>query len=91
MDALRIHGYQCFVCGFDFKNSYGELGKEYIEIHHKKPLYSLTEEIEINPETDLIPVCSNCHRMIHRRKDRIITVEELKEIVQIQKLPTTNI
>lgn len=33
----------------------------------------------INPETDLVCVCSNCHRMIHRRKNSILTVEELKK------------
>ena len=80
--ALRIHGYKCSVCGFDFEAVYGDLGKEYIEIHHKKPLHSLDEEIEVNPVTDLAPVCSNCHRMLHRRKDRIVTIEELRHIIR---------
>ncbi|MCU6734926.1 HNH endonuclease [Diplocloster agilis] len=79
--AIHIHGCKCSVCGFDFKAVYGALGENYIEVHHKNPLYNQDEEVEINPETDLAPVCSNCHRMLHRRKDRIITIEELQKII----------
>lgn len=80
--AIKIHGTRCMVCDFDFEEAYGELGKDFIEVHHTKPLYSLEEEIEINPEEDLVCLCSNCHRMIHRRRDKILTVEELKEIME---------
>lgn len=79
--ALLIHGYKCQVCGFDFEKAYGELGKGYIEVHHTKPLYSLAEEMIINPETDLVCVCANCHRMLHRKKNEIVGVEELKKNV----------
>ena len=60
---------------------YGQLGKGYIEVHHIKPLSKLDEEIVVNPETDLICVCSNCHRMLHRFKGYIVSVEELKQII----------
>ena len=70
------------VCDFDFEEAYGELGKGFIEVHHTKSLYSLEDEVEINPEEDLVCLCSNCHRMIHRRRDKILTVEELKEIME---------
>lgn len=76
--AIKIHGCKCLVCGFDFQDIYGEIGKGYIEIHHRNPLFSLDAEVEVHPETDLAPVCSNCHRMLHRRRDRIITIEELQ-------------
>jgi len=79
--AIKIHGTTCHCCKFNFEKIYGEIGKNFIHIHHIKPLHSLEEEIEINPETDLIPVCPNCHSMIHRRKDRILTIEELKLIM----------
>jgi 5-methylcytosine-specific restriction protein A len=39
------------------------------------------DTVEINPETDLIPVCANCHRMIHRRHDEVLSIEELKAII----------
>lgn len=82
--AIRIHGTDCKVCGLNFEKKYGELGKNYIEIHHKRPLYLTKENIPINVKTDLVPVCPNCHRMLHRYKDRMLTVEELKEIIENQ-------
>ena len=72
--AIRIHGTKCMICGFDFGQKYGELGKGYIEVHHIKPLATLEQEVVINPETDLICVCANCHRMLHRFKNYIVTV-----------------
>lgn len=58
---------------------------QYIEVHHKKPLFSLDSEIVSNPSTDMICVCSNCHRMLHRHKDSIISPEELIKILNTQK------
>lgn len=82
-EAIKIHGLRCKVCGFDFQEMYGDLGKDFIEIHHIKPLASLEgESVMINPETDLRPVCSNCHRMIHRRTGKVYSIEELKAIVK---------
>ena len=80
--AIKIHGTKCMACGFDFEATYGELGRDYIEVHHIKPLSSLEEETEINPETDLVCLCSNCHRMIHRRRDNILSVSDLVTIIQ---------
>ncbi len=80
--AIHIHGTKCMICGFDFEKKYGELGKGYIEVHHIKPLSEVDEEVVFNPETDLICVCSNCHRMLHRFKSYMISVEELKQIVE---------
>ncbi|MED4990883.1 HNH endonuclease [Parageobacillus toebii] len=84
--AIEIHGLNCVVCGFNFEEVYGERGKDFIEVHHVKPLSTIKEEVEINPETDLVPVCANCHRMIHRRKDDVLTIEELKSIVAQRKI-----
>ena len=80
-EAIRIHGTKCMICDFDYEIAYGELGKGYIEVHHIKPLASEDEEVTINPETDLICVCANCHRMLHRYKNYIVSVDELKQIV----------
>ena len=52
----------------------------YVRIRTNKEI-SKEKEIEINPETDLVPVCSNCHRMIHRKKNEILSIEELKNIL----------
>ncbi|UOY93150.1 HNH endonuclease [Ectobacillus sp. JY-23] len=79
--AIEIHGLSCVACGFNFEEIYGERGKDFIEVHHVKPLSTIGKEIVINPKEDLVSVCSNCHRMIHRLKDDVLTVEELKLIL----------
>ncbi|MED4046764.1 HNH endonuclease, partial [Priestia aryabhattai] len=68
--------------GFNFEEVYGERGRDFIEIHHIKPLSSLKEAVAINPKTDLVPLCANCHRMIHRRKNEVLTVEQLKALTK---------
>lgn len=66
--ALRQHGgLACEVCGFDFLQTYGERGREFIECHHTLPVSLLGEHGKTNLK-DLALVCSNCHRMIHARR-----------------------
>lgn len=81
-DAILYHGLKCQACGFDFEETYGPRGKNYIEVHHAKPLYDIKIEVTVDPKTDLVCVCSNCHRMIHRKRNEILTVEELKEMIE---------
>lgn len=80
--AIKIHGLKCMACGFDFEAVYGELGKDFIEVHHAIPLSSVDEEIEVNPKTDLICLCSNCHSMVHRNRMHTLTLEELKSFIR---------
>lgn len=61
--------YECVVCGMNFVQTYGEIGKEFIEVHHLYPISESDGEHEVNPATDMIPLCSNCHSMIHRLTD----------------------
>lgn len=71
-ECIRLKGCHCSICGFDFEKMYGELGKDYIEVHHITPIGKLStaEGYEgTDPQNDLIPLCSNCHSMIHRRKE----------------------
>ena len=77
--ALDIHGYSCSICGFNFLERYGEIGRGFIHVHHVNPLSQTGEQI-VDPKTDLVPVCPNCHSMIHRDKNHILTIEELKLI-----------
>ena len=81
--AILHHGTKCMVCDFDFEKVYGEQGAGYIEVHHLRPVSSLQEPTKIDPKTDMAVVCSNCHRMIHREKGKILSIEELKKIIQI--------
>lgn len=80
-EALQIHGTRCSACGFDFSKTYGRHGEGYIEIHHLRPVSSYGGDTAVNPKTDLIPLCSNCHRMVHR-KEEVLTLEALRSIIE---------
>ncbi len=53
-------------CGFDFGMRYGEIGMGYAQVHHLKPLSSVSHKGIRNKLTDLAVVCANCHVMIHK-------------------------
>ena len=73
----------CQICGFDFGAVYGIEYANKIHIHHRKPISEIGEQYEIDPIHDLIPVCPNCHLVLHSGKG--ITVEELeKRVKQLQ-------
>jgi hypothetical protein len=77
--ALDYHGYSCQVCGFDFESVYGKWGLEFAEVHHLIPLAELKgKEQKTDPKKDLAILCSNCHRMVHRKKGITLSLEELK-------------
>jgi HNH endonuclease len=83
--AVRHHGTVCKTCGFDFSEIYGEHGREFIEVHHLIPVSSLTNSKCIDPVYEMTVLCSNCHRMIHRRRNNILTIDQLKEIIRRKK------
>lgn len=56
----------CEACEFDFAEVYGERGAEFIECHHTKPV-SQMKAGDKTKMSDLVLLCSNCHRMVHRR------------------------
>lgn len=80
---------KCNLCNFDFFEHYGEVGKDYIEIHHVKPLYTYKQDDETKYISEAIkntvPLCSNCHSVIHRRKPCCYTLEEMKEFIDKAK------
>ena len=71
----------CEVCGFSFESVYGELGDNFAEGHHKTPLSELPSEGGVTNVEDIAVVCSNCHRILHRRKPYLL-VDELKERIK---------
>lgn len=69
---------RCWVWNFDFARKYGEeLGGQVIEMHHEE---QLSQDVARRPKrvTDLLPVCSNCHRIIHRFPKRGLNAAALK-------------
>jgi 5-methylcytosine-specific restriction protein A len=77
--CIRIHGTRCHGCGFDFGEFYGELAHGYIEIHHIESL-AASGEVRVNPATDLVPLCSNCHSVVHRVSPPL-PLDELRRLV----------
>lgn len=71
---------ECEVCAFDFYQTYGELGKGFIECHHTMQLSTYETKQKTNIE-DLALVCSNCHRMLHRNINDM-SIENLKKIIK---------
>lgn len=69
----------CDCCGFEFKSFYGEkYGTSCIEIHHLKPIFQYAGKNVVQTIDDalrnVLPVCPNCHRVIHKNS---ITAEQI--------------
>jgi 5-methylcytosine-specific restriction protein A len=69
---------ECEVCSFDFKSTYGDLGFEFCEVHHRTPLSQLSGKTKTHLR-DLAVVCSNCHRMLHRMKE--MSINGLRDLI----------
>ena len=79
--CIERYGYQCQCCGMNFAELYGEeLGANFIEVHHLKPISTYEEDgIPENFLENLVPLCSNCHSMIHHIKDSEHPLRDLRE------------
>jgi len=81
---LDKHGCACTICGFSFGKHFGKIGEGFIHVHHLIPLAKIGNEYQVDPIKDLIPVCPNCHTMLHRR-DPPYTIEELQNKIGIRR------
>lgn len=70
----------CEVCTFDFAERYGELGEDYIEVHHINPVALMASGAKTKL-SDLALLCANCHRMAHRRR-MPLSVDALKQALR---------
>jgi hypothetical protein len=82
--CLAIHGHVCLICGCDLGAIYGELGEGFIHVHHIRPLSGKTQAHKTDPRKDMIPVCPNCHAIIHRG-GATRTPEEVRNALKGQK------
>jgi predicted HNH restriction endonuclease len=79
--CIKKHGLTCSICGFSFRKKYGEIGENFIHVHHLKPLSEIRTDYQLDPIKDLRPVCPNCHEMLHR-KEPAYSLEELINIIK---------
>ncbi len=80
LKCIEKHGYVCACCGTQLSQVYRGLPREVIHVHHVRPLSSLTDEMLVHPESDLVPVCPNCHAVIHV-KNPPYSVSEVQEML----------
>ncbi len=76
--AIRRHGVRCFGCRREMAEMYGEIAHGYIHIHHTKPISRGQRKPSVD---DLVPLCPNCHAVVHLR-DTPLTINELKELIR---------
>ncbi len=79
--CIKHHGTQCWACEMNFSDIYGKFGEGYIEVHHVTPLAEIREEYVPDCKLDLIPLCSNCHSMVHRKREKALTPQELRNLL----------
>lgn len=79
--CLLAHGTACKVCEIDFGVAYGGVGAGFIHVHHVTPVSSLGGSYAVDPETDLVPVCPNCHAMLHHGVKEPRSIEELRSLL----------
>jgi predicted HNH restriction endonuclease len=83
--AIRIHGYRCKGCDISMEEKYGSHGKDFIHVHHIKPVSQFEMPKEIDPALDLTVLCPNCHAMVHKSRSTTLSIEELRSIIQSVK------
>lgn len=78
--CLEHYGYSCVICDFNFENIYGQIGINFIHVHHLTQVATVGQTYEIDPIKDLRPVCPNCHSIIHKQKTPL-TIEAVKRLI----------
>lgn len=79
----------CAACGFDFERTYNGVGQDFIHIHHTEPVHTMDIGGSATSVEDALkkvePLCSNCHSMVHRQRDRLLSIPELRRIIAEQE------
>jgi 5-methylcytosine-specific restriction enzyme A len=78
--CLDIHGRQCVVCSKSMSDLYGPMGEGVIDVHHLNELSQRNGKHRVDPEKDLVPVCPNCHRIIHTQRPAL-SVEAVRKML----------
>jgi 5-methylcytosine-specific restriction protein A len=79
--CIAQNGLNCAACGFSFEATYGDIGKDFIHVHHVVPVSQLGSDYQLDPLTDLVPLCANCHAMVHQGVGIPRSLVELRQII----------
>lgn len=80
MACLNYHGYSCSVCSLEFESRYGSKAKKIMHVHHLTSLSKVGAAHLVDPKSDLLPVCPNCHAVIHSRQIPY-SIEEVRKML----------
>lgn len=80
-ECIKEKGSKCIICGFDFGAFYGEEFSGKIHVHHIIPLHLMQKEYVLNPKTDLVPVCPNCHLILHSKENGVYSIQEVQAML----------
>ena len=79
--CIAHRGISCAACGFSFEMVYGEAGADFIHVHHAVPAPQVGSAYQLDPLTDLVPLCANCHAMAHHGVGSPRTEAELRQMI----------
>jgi len=81
VDCITKYGAICQVCDFNFEDVYGEIGRGFIHVHHKVDIATIGKSYQVDPINDLVPVCPNCHAMLHTETPAM-KIEKLRKLLK---------
>jgi 5-methylcytosine-specific restriction protein A len=79
--CIAHRGTNCAACGFSFEMAYGEVGADFIHVHHVVPASQVGSAYQLDPLTDLVPLCANCHAMAHHEVGSPRSEAELRQMI----------
>lgn len=83
--CIRLCGTSCAICGMSFGRRYGPEMDDFIHVHHLIPLSEIREGYSVDPAQHLVPVCPNCHAVLHSTGGTVRSVEEVREMLRRQR------
>jgi 5-methylcytosine-specific restriction protein A len=83
--CLKYYGFTCRGCGDTLEEKYGPIGANVIHVHHIVPVSAMQGSYQLDPIKDLIPLCPNCHNIVHR-KNPPMAIDELNTITNFPKI-----
>jgi len=86
--CLKAHGFSCKVCGIILEATYGPVGKEAIHVHHLVPISRMRKKYRLNPKKHLVPICPNCHYIVHRREPPFTLIQVRRMLKANRRIQT---
>ncbi len=79
--CIEHWGYNCQLCGILLEDFYDSYGSSFIHVHHRIPLSQIKKSYIVDPIKDMLPICPNCHAILHRIESDN-PIGELRKIIK---------